>query len=70
MCRAYDSIKDTVRKDMKKIFFSLIIVASMGGILATLAETAAPGSVLHAFKIGVTDNVASALCSINFPCAK
>ncbi|MBY0473120.1 hypothetical protein K2Q00_02425 [Patescibacteria group bacterium] len=55
---------------MKKIFFSLIIVASMGGILATMAETAAPGSPLYAFKVGVTDNVASALCSINFPCSK
>lgn len=55
---------------MKKIFFSLIIVASMGGIVATLAETAKPGSVLYAFKTNVTDNVASALCSAHFPCAK
>lgn len=55
---------------MKKIFISLVLIASFGGIVASLAETAAPGSALYAFKTGVTDNVAAALCSMNFPCAK
>ncbi|OGC88480.1 hypothetical protein A2419_01935 [Candidatus Adlerbacteria bacterium RIFOXYC1_FULL_48_26] len=55
---------------MKKIFFSLLIVALMGGVAASLAESAEPGSPLHAFKVGVTDNVASALCSVHLPCSK
>jgi len=55
---------------MKKIFFSLIVVASMGGIIASLAQSAVPGSALYAFKVGVTDNVAAALCSAHFPCKK
>ncbi len=42
----------------------------MGGVAASLAESAEPGSPLHAFKVGVTDNVASALCSVHLPCSK
>jgi hypothetical protein len=53
---------------MAKIFISLLIIASFGGIVASFAETAHPGSPLYSFKTGVNDNVASALCSVHLPC--
>lgn len=55
---------------MVKIFISLLIIASLGGIVASLAQTARPGTFLYSFKIAVTDNVAAALCSVSLPCSK
>jgi hypothetical protein len=55
---------------MLKIYVSLIVIASFGGIIASFAETAPQGSALYSFKTNVNDNVAAALCSTHLPCAK
>lgn len=55
---------------MIKIFISLIFIASVGGMAATFADTAKPGSFLYAFKTHISDTVAAALCSFDLPCAQ
>lgn len=53
---------------MTKVFFALVLIACFGGVVASIAESANPGSMMYDFKTHVNDPIAQYMCDIKLPC--
>lgn len=53
---------------MAKLIISLLLVASLAGIVAGAASTSGPGDMLYPFKTHVNDPIAALLCQWHLSC--
>lgn len=53
---------------MAKLFLALVLIACFGGVVASVAESAKPGSLMYEFKKQVNDPIARYLCELKLPC--
>lgn len=55
---------------MTKVFFALVLIACFGGLIANIAESAKPGSLMYDFKTRVNDPIARYICELKLPCSE
>lgn len=53
---------------MTKVFFALVLIACFGGVVASIAESAKPGSTMYDFKTQINDPIAQYMCNLRLPC--